>query len=238
MQDSLDFSWFDARGYETLDVRDGYRLWSATYDQPFLDEMDVRLLERIETIAWPASGPAADLACGTGRIGAWLRSRGVESVDGVDLTPEMLRQAADKRVYRALHEADLRKTPLPDAAYGLVTNVLAVEHLPELDPLYTEAARIARPGGRLVVVGYHWHFLLSGIPTHFDVAPGRSLAIVNQVHLMSAHVRAAHRVGWRLAELHERVVDEAWATRQPAWKKYVHRPVSFAVVWELTAKRT
>jgi SAM-dependent methyltransferase len=232
MQGSMDFSWFDARGYETLGVRDGYRLWSQTYDQAGLDEMDLRLLERLETVDWPACGPAADLACGTGRVGAWLRSRGVEPVDGVDLTPEMLQQARAKGMYRSLHEADLCATPLEASAYGLVTNVLAVEHLPEIGPLYAEAARLARPGGRLVVVGYHWHFLLGGIPTHFNVAPGRSVAIVNRVHLMSAHVRAARRSGWRLSELEERIVDDEWVSRQPAWQKYHHRPVSFAAVWE------
>lgn len=233
MNDTLDFSFFDARGYETLDVREGYRLWSVTYEQPMLDEMDLRLLERIETVSWPAAGPAADLACGTGRIGAWLLSRGVSSVDGVDLTPEMMRQAEAKGVYRSLHMADLRQTPLETAAYGLVTNILAVEHLPELPPLYAEAARIVRPGGHLVVVGYHWYFLLNGIPTHFDKAAGGSVAIVNYVHLMSAHVRAARKTGWRLAELHERIVDDAWVQRLPAWKKHHHRPVSFAAVWEL-----
>jgi SAM-dependent methyltransferase len=232
LNDSFEFSFFDARGYETLDVRDGYRLWSETYEQPMLDEMDLRLLERIEAVHWPTAGPAADLACGTGRIGAWLRSRGVDSVDGVDLTPEMLRQAESKGDYRALHLGDLRQTPLAPEAYGLVTNVLAVEHLPAIEPLYAEAARIVRRGGHLVVVGYHWFFLLSGIPTHFDLADRRSVAIVNHVHLLSAHVRAAHQAGWRLAELHERIVDEAWVQRQPTWKKHHQRPISFAAVWE------
>ena len=36
--------------------------------------------------------------------------------------------------------------------------------------MYREAARIAKAGARFVIVGYHPHFMLNGIPTHFNRA--------------------------------------------------------------------
>jgi hypothetical protein len=46
----MDFSHFDRRRYPTLAVRDGYREWSETYEGVVQDEMDLRLLARIETV--------------------------------------------------------------------------------------------------------------------------------------------------------------------------------------------
>ena len=46
------------------------------------------------------------------------------------------------------------------------------------------------------------------------------------------HVSAAHAAGWRLAELEEGVIDDAWIAAKAKWERYRHRPVSFAFVWE------
>jgi predicted TPR repeat methyltransferase len=111
----MDFSRFDVRRYPTLAVQDGYREWASTYERVVEDEMDLRLLERLSAVDWDAGGRALDLACGTGRIGAWLRARGVHQLDGVDLTPEMLIQAEAKGLYDRLVQGDVRATGLPPA---------------------------------------------------------------------------------------------------------------------------
>jgi SAM-dependent methyltransferase len=227
----MDFAPFDRRRYPTLPVRDGYREWAATYEDVVQDEMDLRLLARIETVDWAKAARVLDLACGTGRIGLWLRAQGVREIDGLDFTPEMLAQAAAKRVYDRVVRADMLDTGLPAASYDLVLEVLADEHLSALPPLYREAARLARPGGTFVVVGYHPHFLMNGIPTHFDRQDGEPVAIESHVHLLSDHAKAAHRAGWTLAEMDEGVVDEAWIAKKPKWQRYRFHPVSFAMVW-------
>lgn len=226
----VDFARFDARHYPTLGVREGYAAWAPTYEDTVLDLMDLRLLERLQ-IQWRAAGRVLDLACGTGRIGAWLRAKGVQRIDGVDLTPQMLAQARDKGVYEGLTVGDITDTGIPSDRYNLITQSLADEHLPDLGPLYAEAFRLTRPGGGFVLVGYHPWFLMSGIPTHFDRAPGEPVAIESHVHLFSDHVRAALGAGWRLATLEEGVIDDAWVARKAKWDQDRDRPVSFAFVW-------
>ena len=75
----MNFDHFDTRGYPTLGVRDGYAEWAPTYERVVQDEMDLRLLERVGTVRWAEARRALDLACGTGRIGRWLRSQGVSA---------------------------------------------------------------------------------------------------------------------------------------------------------------
>jgi len=232
MEKVMDFSHFDARHYPTVSVPEGYREWAETYEDTVLDLMDLRLLARLRSVPWKRVQRAADLACGTGRIGAWLKQQEVGSIDGVDLTPEMLEQARAKNVYQHLHPGDLASTPLPTDHYEVVTAVLVDEHLPDVLPLYTEAARITCPGGYCVLVGYHPYFLLGGIPTHFDRTTGEAVTIRCYVHLFSDHVRAALAAGWVLREMEEGLIDEEWLAKKPQWKPYQHRPVSYALVWQ------
>jgi SAM-dependent methyltransferase len=227
----MDHAMYDRRRYPIVDVREGYGAWVRTYEQTVLDEMDLRLLERLHTVDWPAVRTALDLACGTGRIGVWLRARSAAVLDGVDLTPEMLEGARRKGVYRTLREADVADTGLAAATYDLCTQSLADEHLAELPPLYREVARVGRPTATFVLVGYHPQFLMAGMPTHFDRAPGEPVTIRSYVHLLSDHVKAAHAAGWSLLEMEEGLVDEAWLRRKPKWQVYRDLPISFAMVW-------
>jgi SAM-dependent methyltransferase len=227
----VDHSFYDRRGYPIVDARQGYGEWAPTYEQTVLDEMDLRLLARLRTIDWSASRRVLDLACGTGRIAAWLKGRCSAVIDGVDLTPEMLAAARGKGLYQALHRADVTNTGLPAQAYDLCVQSLADEHLPDLRPLYGEVSRVTGPGGTFVIVGFHPQFLMAGMPTHFDRAPGEPVTIRSYVHLLSDHVKAARAAGWSLLEMEEGLIDEDWLRKKPKWERYAGLPVSFAMAW-------
>jgi SAM-dependent methyltransferase len=139
-----------------------------TYEQTVQNEMDLRLLDRLQTVDWSTMRLILDLACGTGRIGAWVKGRSTADVDGIDITPEMLAVAQARRIYRHLRIADVCNTGLAAGSYDACIQSLADEHLPDLKPLYQEAARITKNGGYFVLVGFHPHFLLAGMPTHFE----------------------------------------------------------------------
>ncbi len=121
----MEFSLFDVRNYPTVEVRKGYAEWVNSYESTVPDEMDLPLLRGVRTVAWRTIRRAADLACGTGRTGCWLRQQGVGQIDGLDLTPEMLAVAKGRGVYDRLIVADMRATPLADTTYDLAMEVLA-----------------------------------------------------------------------------------------------------------------
>ena len=235
---TIEFSRYDTRRYPTVSVTDGYGDWSGHYEQTVHDEMDIALFERVRSVEWDSVRAAADLACGTGRIGAWLRAHAVREIDGVDLTPEMLERARERNIYRSLRVADVGETGLNSRSYDLVTQSLADEHLAELSPLYNETSRLLRGSGHFVIVGYHPHFLLSGVPTHFHrSSDDEPVTIRSYVHMFSDHVLGATAAGFTLVEMHERLVDDQWIASKPKWEKYRDRPTSFAMVWSKERER-
>jgi SAM-dependent methyltransferase len=230
----LDFAAFDERGYRTVDVRTGYREWVPTYEDTVQDVMDIALLDELRTVEW--SGRAADLGCGTGRTAAWLRAHGVEHIDGVDLTPEMLEVARRRGMHDSLREGDVADTGLESGAYDLAIASLVDEHLESLHPLYGEAWRLTAPGGAFVLVCFHPHFIMAtGMPTHFTGASGEPLAISTYVHLLSDHVTAGLEAGFALAEMREGVVDDRWIAGKPKWERFRDQPISVAFAWRRPA---
>ena len=227
-----DFATFDQRGCPTVSAREGYGAWQPSYEDTVLDLMDLSLLDRLETVRWSEAKAVADLGCGSGRTARWLVSKGVVTIDGVDLTPEMLDRARELSLHRHLEEADVRATPLPAATYDVAVCSLVDEHLPELYELYAEARRLLAPGGAFAIVGYHPYFIMSaGMPTHFDGPDGQPVAIETYVHLPSAHVDAARAAGLVASEMYEAVIDDAWIRRKPKWDRYRGWPISFVWAW-------
>lgn len=228
----MDFSRFDVRKYPTVSVQEGYGEWVQTYEKNVPDVVDLRLLSRVRSLQWDQVEQAADVACGTGRTGAWLKQHGVTNIDAVDLTAEMLEVARAKGIYRQLFPGNVQDTPLETARYELVTMDLADEHLPDVRPIYKEMGRITRSPGYFVIVGYHPYFLLNGVPTHFHRSTGEPVTIQCYIHLFSDHVQAALASGWSLIEMHEGLIDDECVARKPNWERYIGWPISYAMVWQ------
>jgi hypothetical protein len=77
--------------------------------------------------------------------------------------------------------------------------------------------------------------MTAGMPTHFTSASGEPIAIETYIHLMSDHVAAALEAGWALAEMKERVIDDAWIALKPKWERLRNHPIAFAFAWRKPA---
>ncbi len=107
----------------------------------------------------PPDWTVADLGCGAGTLSAALAPH-VKKVIAVDQSAAMLRTAR-RRLEGApnveLHRGDLESLPLPAACCDAALAVLVLAYVAEVAPVLAEAARILKPGGRLVLVDLARH---------------------------------------------------------------------------------
>jgi SAM-dependent methyltransferase len=102
----------------------------------------------------PDSWVVGDLGCGTGATTARLAPH-VARVIGVDASAEML-AAAGQRVAGCpnvdLRHGTLEALPIDRAALDAAVMMLVLHHLPTPGGALAEAARVVKPGGRLLLV--------------------------------------------------------------------------------------
>ncbi|MGD9700821.1 MAG: class I SAM-dependent methyltransferase [Acidimicrobiia bacterium] len=105
------------------DAIDVYRDWVADYDDDVFGTLAFtgtdRIVELFAAHQRERSAPVVDLGCGTGAAGIRLREQGFATVDGIDISPDMLAVAETKHAYRQLFVADLgAPLALPSGTYG------------------------------------------------------------------------------------------------------------------------
>ena len=100
-----------------------------------------------------------DLGCGTGRLAGTVAPF-VARVEAVDESPDML-EAARARLGDVanvtLHRGRLESLPLDDATLDVALLSLVLHYVPEPLDALSEAARVLRPGGRVLVVDMMAH---------------------------------------------------------------------------------
>jgi demethylmenaquinone methyltransferase/2-methoxy-6-polyprenyl-1,4-benzoquinol methylase len=111
-----------------------------------------RWRERAGDLARVGPGARAlDVATGTGDLAIELRRRGA-SVTGVDFAPAMLDVARRKAPAIEFERGDAMALPYDDAAFDAVTVGFGARNFADLDRGLREMTRVARPGGRVVVL--------------------------------------------------------------------------------------
>jgi SAM-dependent methyltransferase len=116
-----------------------------------------------------------ELGCGTAYFSAWLAKRGARPV-GVDVTPAQLATArrcmAETGIEFPLVEASAEDVPLPDASFDLALSEHGASTWCDPYLWIPEAARLLRPGGRLVFL-HATPFVFTHVPDVGD--PSREL---------------------------------------------------------------
>jgi SAM-dependent methyltransferase len=149
-----------------------------------------------------APGVALDAACGTGRFAEFLARRG-HQVIGVDSSPDMLAHARRRVPDGEFHVAELDQLPLPDDAVDVVVCALALVHLPRLQPVLAEFARVLRPGGDLVISDIHHELVTRGSVIKARGPGGEPRIAATYRHRLGDYLRAALSLGFQVRRCEE-----------------------------------
>lgn len=210
--------------FRRLDVRDGYDLWSSSYDatpNPLVE------LDRRHTLTHfaPRRGEhVLDAACGTGRNLRTLRAAGSRPV-GLDLSLGMLhvakRTVPDVPLIQADLEVDL---PIRKETFDSVLCALVGEHLTDLAGFFREVHRLLRSGGRVLFSVFHPEMAAAGIEANFE-SSGVEYRLGAKRHTVADYMTAMQDAGFTGLDDHTFCGDEELASDVPGADKYLDRPL-------------
>ena len=113
----------------------------------FLDESEVRIAR-----PYCEGKDVLEVGCGTGLIMERMKDFS-KSVVGVDLSSGMLEKARQRGL--VVHQADATALPFPDESFDAVVSFKVLAHVQGIRAALSEAARVTRPGGHLVLEFYN-----------------------------------------------------------------------------------
>ena len=219
-----------AKKIKHVSARQGYDLWSETYDSTPNPVVAMDSRHTIKLLA-PAGGELIlDAGCGTGRNLKPLLLAGSTAV-GIDFSHRML-QVARQRENSLVALANLQANlPFFSRSFDAVLCALIGEHLSDLRVVFDEFYRILKPGGRLVFSVYHPEMSAAGIEANFE--RGGVEYRLGAIHYSVAeHLRLLQEARLEGIQVHEFSGDEELVESIPAAAKYLGFPILLVVTAE------
>jgi SAM-dependent methyltransferase len=144
--------------FQNPDPQTKDHLWlqisSMPYFRGLLRAVEARFYENLDLPA-----PTLDLGCGDGHFASVAFDRRLEV--GTDPWWEPLTEAGEQNAYLGLAQSDGAAQPFPNGYFASAVSNSVLEHIPHLDEVLTETARVLQPGAPLIFCVPNHHFLSS-----------------------------------------------------------------------------
>jgi SAM-dependent methyltransferase len=112
-------------------------------DLPYFRAL-IRAVEATYYQDLPLPAPVYDVGCGDGHFASLAFDREIDV--GLDPWHDPIHQARGYGGYRELVEADGAKAPFPGNSFASAISNSVLEHIPHVDEVLAETARVLRPG--------------------------------------------------------------------------------------------
>jgi ubiquinone/menaquinone biosynthesis C-methylase UbiE len=105
----------------------------------------------LSEMTWRENQRVLDVACGTGSLLAAVNDqKGISGV-GVDISDQMVRNAAIKNPGMDFHVSGCESLPFENDSIDIITACAAYHHFPDVEAFAREAGRVLRPNGLIYI---------------------------------------------------------------------------------------
>lgn len=187
-----------------MGIKDAYNSWAFQYDTNDNKTRDLESIALRNTLKDIHFNNCLEVGCGTGKNTMWLIEK-ANHLMAVDLSEEMLRRAKEKVISNKIEfrQADItRPWSFGDTAYDLITFSLVMEHIADLDQIFSEAAKLLQPNGYLYLGELHPFKQYAGTKARFNTEAGTQIVECYN-HNVSDFIKAGKMHGLSVIDLNE-----------------------------------
>ncbi len=187
-----------------MDIQNAYNEWSGTYDS---DENLTRDLDRRVTMELLGNlhfDSVLEIGCGTGKNTVFLATIG-SVVHAVDFSQGMIEKAKEKVHADHVHFSMMDITQpwkFEPHFFDLITCNLVLEHIEDLEFVFSEAGRVLQPNGYFFINELHPFNQYDGKKARF-YRNEEKIEVDAFTHHVSDFFNAAANYGLSLIKLHE-----------------------------------
>ncbi len=185
-------------------VKEAYDVWSDKYDadRNLTRDLDRQVIERMLPLFKGLR--IIEIGCGTGK-NTVLLSELAQSIHAIDFSEGMLAKAREKvsRETVKFTVADIRLSwPCEDEAAEIVVCNLVLEHVEELELVFSQSARVLQRTGKIFICELHPFRQCLGTKANYQ-RHEQSVEISAFLHHTSDFLIAARNNNFRLVEINE-----------------------------------
>lgn len=174
------------------------QLRELPYFRALLRAVEASYYQRLDLPA-----PTLDVGCGDGHFASLTFCRKIDV--GLDPWHDPIHEARQRNAYHLLVEADGARTPFPSGYFASAFSNSVLEHIPHIDAVLAETARVLRPGA----------------PFYFCVPNPRYLSELSLSRLL----------GHRYTEWFRHISRVHHADEPPVWEERLERAGFRLVNW-------
>ena len=211
-------------GYNnTMSIEKAYNNWASLYDtnQNKTRDLDQKITK--EVLSKYSFQSVVELGCGTGKNTRWLLEQS-EQIIGLDFSQEMLNKAKAKIVSDKVSflKTDLNKDWNLASNYAdLITSSLTLEHIADLDAIFTKVYNVLKKDGLFFISELHPFKQYVGSKAKFENDIGLT-ELETYTHHISDYIKAAEKNQLGLVEVNE-WFDEEGSQSIPRLISFVFR---------------
>lgn len=187
-----------------MNIKSLYNKWSSTYDEDKNFTRDLDFIVMSKTFSKLKFNKILEIGCGTGKNTKLLSSI-AKKVYALDFSEAMILKAKEKlkseNVFFSVSDIT-HKWLVEEKSINLVTCNLVLEHIEDINFIFSEASRSLVKQGKFFISELHPFRQYEGTKANFE-RDGIKTEIKAFVHHISDFLDAANKNGFKLLELKE-----------------------------------